>query len=220
MKKFLILLIVLCFSLAQVNGQKDSARKNIIQKTQTVINPNIIKTVNPPLTLRVPPDPVYIFGYCAWTDPVTGRKHLVMGRNRVSGEWEYVLGYPTFSVWFVHRSLLDDWGRPLKRSVHYGNNGRFLHTVDSAGNSISELQRIAAYSYRFDFNFDRNHTGDPVGTATGTIRYNPDLWQFEEVIMDRWALADTYYEIPLEDYPVIPLRWTRRTVPFPDLPNF
>lgn len=220
MKIFLLMFFVLCFSLAEVNGQKDSAaRKNIFQKVQTIINPSIIKTVNP-INTSIPPDPAYIFGYCAWTDPVTGRKHLVMGRNRTTGEWEYILGYPIFTISFVHRNLLDEYGHPLKASVYYHNGGIFLHTVDSAGNSTSDLQRIAAYSYRFDFNFDRNHTGDPVGTVTGTIRYNPDLWGFEEVIMDRWGLADTYYDTPLEDFPVIPLRWTRRTVSFPGLPDF
>lgn len=219
MKKFLILFFVLCFSFAQVNGQKDSAaRKNILERIQTVINPNIIKTVNASNT-TTPPDPAYIFGYCAYTDPVTGRNHLPMGHNRVTGEWEYVLGYPTFTIWFVHRSLLDEYGHPLKARMDYHAGGRFLHTVDSAGNSTSELQRIAAFSYRFDFNFDRNHTGDPVGTATGTIRYNPDLWRFEEIILNGWSRPDNT-PIPLEDIPVNSPWSIRRTVPFPGLPNF
>lgn len=220
MKNFLLLLFILCFSLAHVNGQKDSAaRKNIFQKVQTVINPSITKTANPFNTTTPPPDPEYIFGYCAWTDPVTGRKHLPMGHNRITGEWEYVIGYPRFTIQFVHRTQLDAFGNPVRDERIYGSQGPSIISVDATGNPTGDVQRIVAFKYRFNFNFDRTYSGNPIGDVNGTIRYNPDLWRFEEITMDEWSQPDNI-SFPPEDFPVIPVRWTIRTVPFPGLPNF
>ena len=142
-----------------------------------------------------------------------------MGHNRITGQWEYVLSYPKFAIYFIHRTQLDGFGNPLRMQRDYGASGPFLVSVDSAGNSTWDLQRIVAFRYRFNFDFDRNYNGEPIGTSNGTIRYNPDLWQFAEIRMVEWGQPDNI-DFPLEDYPVVPVRWTIRKLPFPGLPDF
>lgn len=218
MRNFILLLLLLSFGLTQVNGQKDSAaRKSIFNKIADVIQPSVNKSIIN--TVNIEPDPTSIFGYCAWTDPVTERKHLPMGHNRTTGEWVYVLGYPRFTLQFVHRTQQDGYGNPLREQRIYGNAGPFLHTVDSDGNLTSDRQNIAGYKYRFIFNFDRNYAGNPIGDINGTIRYNPDLWRFEDIILHEWSQPDAY-DMPVEDFPVFPVRWTKRKYPFPGLPDF
>lgn len=165
-------------------------------------------------------EPSGVKGYITWTDPASGKKHIVMGEDLLTGATRFYSDYPKIQVHFTGMSWM---------GVEVTASDSYFVPVDATGRELPHgmvnwrgANIPVAFRYNIAFRHNLGYAGAPMLLNDHkTILYNPSRNQFTDISVRATFAGLKWWP---EDWPG---KWEggrpvimRRPSPFNDLPAF